>query len=58
MAQQIVKYCPKCKDVQFFEWQVDNSDPDLDPEFWLMCCCCGFETEESKLNWPEETDGN
>jgi hypothetical protein len=56
MAQQIIKYCPQCKDFQFFEWQVDASDPDLDPEFWLMCCCCGFETEESKLNLPEETD--
>ena len=50
MAQQTLKYCPKCCEQQFFEWQIEKEDTELNNlEFWLQCVECGYTTTEEKL---------
>jgi len=52
MAGQTIKYCPKCKDSQYFEWQIEKDDTNNNNlDFWLMCCCCcGYTATESTLD--------
>ena len=51
MAQQTLKLCPHCRDWQYFEWQCDSEIQD-EPQFWLMCCCCGytFDAEDPRIS--------
>lgn len=62
MAQQTTKYCPKCRDNQYFEWQIEREDTDNNNlDFWLMCCSCGFVGTEpfldsALLNYPHENE--
>jgi predicted RNA-binding Zn-ribbon protein involved in translation (DUF1610 family) len=55
---EITAFCPNCHKITQFSWACDSSDSENEPYFFLICTDCGFETEESKLNLPEETDGN
>ena len=51
MAQQELRFCPKCKEEHYCEWQCDRDSNPEEPQFFLICCSCGYEFDpESPVN--------
>jgi hypothetical protein len=57
MAQQIIKFCPKCREEHYCEWQVDNEIAG-EPLFSLLCCSCGYEfdAEQPVIDLPKSPE--